>query len=352
MTNDSMRDNTPDDPELWDTLARYLAGESSPDETAQVRAWLAADPSRAELLDALNRSLSTIAAAPENIDVEAALRRVSARIDEPAVHAIEAARDRKQRAGRPPVWLAWAAAVAAVLLGTTLLVQLALNPRSTRTPALTANTYEASIGAVDSVRLADGTRVLLAPGSRIVVAAGYGATTHDVTLSGEALFDVAKSAAGRFTVRAGSALIRDLGTTFTVHSDDGAEVRVVVTSGSVALRAATATDSGTVLRAGDRGVLAADGRVSVERGSASDVDLAWTSGRLVFDNATLAHVAVELRRWYGFELQFADSALARRTFRSSFSGEAVDSVLAEIELALGDVDIERTGNNTAVVRAK
>jgi transmembrane sensor len=349
MTTESTTATTPDEPdERWETLARYLVGESSATEAAQVERWLAEDPRRAELLDALRRSTASIELPPQrDIDVEAALRRISARLDEPAVHALDSVRWRKLR-GSPLA----RAAVVVVLLGAVVAVWRTSHDRDEATsdaPAIADRTFTAPVGAVDSARLEDGTRVLLAPGSRLTVASGYGHATHEVELAGEALFDVAATAAGRFTVRSGQAFVRDLGTTFAVRAGPTA-VRVVVTSGSVLLGTAAASDSGTVLRAGDRGVLSPDGQVSAERGGATRDDLAWTAGRLVFANATLAQVADELRRWYGIQLQLADSALAARHFTASFQGEDVQSVLDVIALAL-DVDIQRSGN-TAVVRRR
>jgi transmembrane sensor len=350
MTTESTRGNTPDHDEQWDQLARYIAGESSAAEAAQVERWLAEDPRRRELLAALQRATASFAStAPADVDVEAALQRVSAQLDEVPVRELAPARARARR----PIWtgtLARAAALGAVLLGGGVIVwQTTRDSATSNITTVADRTFSAPVGAVDSVRLADGTRVVLAPGSRLTVGAAFGTSTHDVELMGEALFDVAPASAGRFTVRTGLAEIRDLGTTFSVRSDP-AQVRVVVTSGSVVLRVAAAADSGTVLRAGDRAVLPRGGTVSTERGSASAADLAWTNGRLVFDNATLAQVADELRRWYGIELQLADSSLAARHFTASFAGEDVQHVLDVLALALA-VEVRLTGS-TAVVSRK
>ena len=348
MTTEPTRGNAADETDLWDRLARYVSGESSAAEADQVRAWLAADPRRAALLTALERSLQTVEThGPTDLDVEAALARVSARLDEPVVRSISSARGPARPAWR--VGLIRAAATVAVLVGATVVWQSVRQGGGDGTTALATRTFEAPVGAVDSMRLPDGTRVLLAPGSRLNVGADYGVSSHDVELIGEALFDVAAAAAGRFTVRAGDAVITDLGTTFTVRSDAEREVRVVVTAGSVMLRAATAADSGTILRAGDRGVLSPAGEIVAYRGAASGDDLAWTRGQLVFNNATLAHVADELRRWYGVELQFAEAALANRHFTASFAGEDVAQVLSVLELALG-VRVQRNGN-TVVIHA-
>jgi transmembrane sensor len=88
----------------------------------------------------------------------------------------------------------------------------------------------------------------------------------------------------------------------------------------------------------------------VRRGAATDDDVSWLRGRLVYRDAPLAHVRADLRRWYGLELVLADSALAARHLTASFAGEPPDEVLRVIGLALGAA-IERRGD-TAVVRPR
>jgi transmembrane sensor len=190
--------------------------------------------------------------------------------------------------------------------------------------------------------------VVLGPASRLTVAATYGSERRDVELAGEAVFEVVHDPARPFAVRIGTVVIQDLGTTFAVR-DDGGEVGVVVTSGSVLLR--NAGDSlGVELRAGDRGLLTPGGRPTAERSGATADDLAWTQGRLVFNGAPMSLVKSDLRRWYGIELQIADPSLAGRHLTAAFSGEPADQVLNMVGLALG-ARIERRGD-TAIVRAR
>jgi transmembrane sensor len=171
------------------------------------------------------------------------------------------------------------------------------------------------------------------------------------------LFEVTHDPARPFRVRSGEVIIEDLGTTFSVRDDDDG-VRVVVTAGSVLLqgtekprRSGTSpTQPSVVLKAGDRGGVDRDGRPVAERSAATDQDLAWTRGRLVFDNAPLSRVRTDVRRWYGLDLQVADSALAGRHLTTSFAGESVEQVLDVIALALG-ARIERRGD-IAVIRAR
>jgi transmembrane sensor len=184
----------------------------------------------------------------------------------------------------------------------------------------------------------------------------YGRGDREVGLVGVALFEVMHGS-HPFRVRSGNAVIEDLGTTFSVRDDDDG-VRVVVTAGSVLLQGvekprrsgSKSTREGVVLKAGDRGAVDREGRPVAERSTAGDQDLAWTRGRLVFDNAPLSRVRADVRRWYGVELQIADSALAGRHLTTSFAGEPVEQVLDVIALALG-ARIERRGD-IAVVRAR
>src|SRR5687768_4795688 len=79
---------TPDDHHdaHWEALARYLSGESHPDEVEQIERWLAEDPARRGLLDALDEQMRRLAAAPPaDVHVEAALASVRSRLNEPEV---------------------------------------------------------------------------------------------------------------------------------------------------------------------------------------------------------------------------------------------------------------------------
>ena len=351
-----MKKETPnplDDSADWEAIARYFAGESPPDEASAVQRWLEAHPSEASALSSLNDATALVASAtPADLDVEAALKRVSERRDAADVISIGSRRPTRRTPAHVAVparrWQSIAlpaAAAAVVLIGGGLW----WHSRQTTgyTPASAAQVFATNVGQRDSVRLADGTRVLLAPESRLTVAMGYGNTMRELELTGEAYFDVRHDAARPFVVHAGSADIRDLGTTFTVRVAGNSGVRVAVTSGSVSLVHASASpNAAVVLRPGDAGTLGLDGRALVERGGTAEPDTAWTSGRLVFREAPVSSVRSELRRWYGIDLVI-DSAFAGRHLSMTFEGETADRVLEVIALSLG-AEVQRQGNRAVI----
>ncbi len=193
--------------------------------------------------------------------------------------------------------------------------------------------------------------MVLGPGSRLLVPAGYGANARSVELEGQALFDVRHDASRPFRVGVGAAEIEDLGTTFTVRTDaDGVEV--VVSAGSVRLQDTAHRAARTVtLRAGSLAVLPRTQQPPlVRRAAPAEQEASWAGHRLVFDNASLARVRDDLLRWYGLTLQVTDSALLARHLKAEFTGETPQQVLDVIALALGAV-IERRGD-TALLRLR
>ena len=122
-----------------------------------------------------------------------------------------------------------------------------------------AHAYSTAVGQRDSVILADGSRVMLGPDSRLTVPADYGVTTRTVALRGDGYFDVHHDSATPFVVHAGDAVIEDIGTRFTIESDALDTTTVSVLAGSVRLRAVdSATTTGAILarrrsRLGDDG---------------------------------------------------------------------------------------------------
>lgn len=333
----------PSEAQTWEALARFLSGESSAAESRAIREWLESEPADAQLIGALDRSMRALSAKPlRDLDVDGALQSIRGRLhvgdglDQPPEQA-EPARERKL-----PIWRTNSfriAAAVALLLGALAVWRTSSGPDTG--PMAPALAFATAVGRVDSIPLADGTRVILGPDSRLAIDAGYGSGARTVVLTGEAMFEVVHDASSPFTVSAGDASIRDLGTRFSIRTFD-ATVQVAVMEGSVLFNGMAAPDdAGVVLAAGDAGTLDANGNIEVTPGSVTDADLEWTRGRLVFDEATLARVVADLRRWYGVDVRVNDTTLAGRHITATFEGEQVEQVLNAIALTLGARTVQR-----------
>ena len=320
-------DFTPEHPAgmpAWEAIARHLAGESSATECAAVAAWLLAHPDEAQAIAAIQESSAQLRATAA-VDVEAALTRVHARMQQPEMPVIPlhpATRSLRR------AYAAWGLAAAAVVL----FAIGVLRPRQNVAPAV-ARVLSTRIGQVDSLRLDDGTRVVVGPSSELRIDAHYAEGRREVALRGTAFFEVTHDTSHPFSVRTHGAVITDLGTKFAVRGDGADGVEVSVTEGAVRVQ----SDGGrrADLGAGDRARLAAAGALDVQRAVDSEEDAAWTRGRIVFREAPVSRVRSELRRWYGVELVLSDSTLASRHLTAAFTKETRQQVLDVIALALG-----------------
>lgn len=179
--------------------------------------------------------------------------------------------------------------------------------------------------------LPDGTRLVLNAGSRVRLAAGYGAGpggARELTLDGEAYFAVVRDARHPFRVRAGGATVEDLGTRFAVraYAEEGGRVEVAVAEGRVALGVppadsepnTTPSAPAVALEAGE--VARVDARGTVTRARADVARrLAWAEGDagvLVLDDVPLGEAVAPLARWLDLDLRLGDSTLAARRGRA------------------------------------
>jgi transmembrane sensor len=327
----------------WERIARYLTGEAGSSEADATRRWIEEDPHRAKVVQLLESILVNVSREDSShIDVEGALKQVKSRLDTPKIIPIipRAARGTPDRTFAA---LLRVAAAAVIIFGGLILWQ--------RTRGDGTQTYATSVGERRQIVLKDGSKVLLGPTSRLVVPV---ITPEEgwrmVILDGAAYFSVVHDPAHPFTVKVGDIVIRDVGTAFSVETDDSAGTRIAVDSGSVSVGPAADRDRDAVLNARDKATVDTKGAVTVERSAVSDDDLAWTQGRLVFRDAPLILVGAELYRWYGVRLRVSDSSLANLHLTASFSGEPVDRVLNVIALSLG-ARIERQGNVAILHRA-
>jgi transmembrane sensor len=201
--------------------------------------------------------------------------------------------------------------------------------------ASAARTYETAARQIDTLRLADGSTVVLGPSSRLVLGEAFGSGARETALEGQAYFDVVHDDARPFVVYAARATLRDIGTTFAVRSDSVLGTRVAVSSGAVDVVAtAGGSTPPTVLHAGDRAEVTRAG-MRVERGTVTDDELSWTRGVLEFRDASLASVAQELRRWHGVHLVVTDSTIANRRVTATFERAGIDDVARVLAAVVG-----------------
>lgn len=168
-------------------------------------------------------------------------------------------------------------------------------------------------GTSRHIALTDGSSITLAPRSRLTVEGWHG---DHMALSGGALFDIRHDPSRQLAISASGLTISDVGTRFDVQAQDDA-VRVAVVEGRVEVSAESM--SAPMRLSAGRGLAydANAGTATVASVKPGDVG-SWQQGRLSYENASLALVAGDLRRYAGVSVEVPASLRARR-----FSGTLI-----------------------------
>jgi transmembrane sensor len=313
----------------WPIVDRYLAGEATPAERELVERWLAESEEFRLFLAALHRSeLDDELIRRAATDVRARLERGEAPVSG------SRRRDIPRHAVRPfpkrGLGALKAAAAIAVLLGGPLLVrQLTQSPDRRHAAEATLGAVVAPVGRPPvSVALADGSHVILSPGSTLRYATAFGTDHREVHLEGEAYFDVEHDARRPFVVRAGDLVAEDFGTEFVIRAyPEDRYGRVIVREGLVGI-------GGTTVAPGQLGRLDAHGVPVVEAADTASW-FAWTRGQLSLDDMLLRDALPKLSRWYDLDFRLADSSLGSKKLVGEFPAYLNDQALKHAVAVFG-----------------
>jgi transmembrane sensor len=209
--------------------------------------------------------------------------------------------------------------------------------------------YATGIGKLQTVRLADGTRMELNTNTR--VRTDVTAKRRVVTLdSGEAYFDVVHDANRPFTVYAGSRRITDLGTKFSVFRD-GDDVRVTVREGRVKVDVLdpSAVNAPVEAQAGHMVITKGNESLVMTRPS-EDIanELSWRNGMLVFNQQTLADAADQFNR-YNTRKIVVEGAARHIRIGGSFKAQNVDVFVLLLHRGFG-LSVDDQGERIVVSR--
>ena len=165
-------------------------------------------------------------------------------------------------------------------------------------------------GKQTTLTLADGTRVWVNAGSRLIYPSAFDDDRREIYAEGEIYIEVAHDAARPFTVHTGKMDVRVLGTRFYVSSYGRDRTQeVVLRSGSVNVAPADAPEHGIRIEPDQRASLDTAGTFRIREVRAEDY-ISWIHGYYRFDNTLLSDVLARLARYYTRSSSFPEMVLA------------------------------------------
>ena len=193
-----------------------------------------------------------------------------------------------------------------------------------KTIAVTASADQRNL----PVDLPDGSHIYLNRNSKLTYRSNFGKNTRDVKLTGEAFFDITPDTEKPFTIDAGKANIKVVGTSFNVLTENtGSAVEVFVKTGKVLLTD-KAGEKALIL---DPGYIGKMDVVKSEKIINNDPNyLAWNTGKLVYKHEKLAIVFRDLKKVYDMDIVADDPSIPEYPWTSPIDYQPQDRIILMI----------------------
>lgn len=309
-------------------LTRYIFGKSTEKEMRSVEKWLEADPENMTLFRHFYFSQQAFfdLQLMDSIDTEEALIRLKTTVY------------KKKKKEKNQYKLLIIRRVAAALLIPLLILAGYFLPRSESKDLPHLVEVTTNPGVISVFDLPDSTKVWLNAGSKLVYPSDFNQRNRWVRLSGEGFFKV-KKRKNPFEVKIDSAYsIKVLGTTFNVqaYADDDF-IKTSLINGRVQLNYLSTNnlEETRCLREKETSFYSKELRNMKIEKSDIDVNIAWKSGRIFFDNHTLKQAIRILRRHYNVEFKVLNESIYKSAITGKFDNEQLPQVLNYIKEATG-----------------
>ena len=175
------------------------------------------------------------------------------------------------------------------------------------------------------VSLPDGSKIFLNRNSELTYHANFGGRGRNVTLTGEAFFEIAPDVTRPFIISAGDAKVKVVGTSFNVITRNSeAAVEVFVKTGKVLLSNNSGTES-LSLEPGYIGTVKA--KASVKKLNDNPNYLSWNTGLLVYNGQKLNVVFSDLKRVYNMDIEVADTAILENRWTSPIDNQPQETII-------------------------
>lgn len=214
--------------------------------------------------------------------------------------------------------------------------------------------YNTSAAERKKITLPDGTVILLNAKSKLQLNKNFGINNREVTLVGEAFFDVTHDKNNPFKVITADFNINVLGTTFNVKAyPDEATSEAVLIKGVIVMESNRAGGNSITMKPSQKvifyknlpalpsvkqsGPIAKGPEISInsytKTNDSTIVEMAWTQNRLVVQDQSFAELKKTLERWYNVKIIFTDSEIEQYHFTATFKNENLVEVLCALQSA-------------------
>jgi ferric-dicitrate binding protein FerR (iron transport regulator) len=319
----SKADNTPQP--ILELITRFLEGNASEIDLINLENWLKESPDNRRYFDELNNTYQA----------SVSLNRFSQNKIDEGWHKLS------QHMSNEPVTLRVLSSkqrhftflkIAASILAVAIVGFWSIRLLQYNTVPAQATLVRNAEGNNTRIVLPDNSVVWLNSNSQLEYPPTFGNTTREVSLKGEAFFDV-KKGSKPFIVKTGKVQVHVKGTRFNVQAyKDEDSVKTTLEEGRVELHI-KGRESFFVMNPGDQITLNTKADDVIRRKVNPSNFSAWKEERLVFNNTPLGDIAARVGNRYKVKISVTPGLVYRERLTMTIEHETLDEVLEMISLS-------------------
>lgn len=292
-------------------LLRYLLNRCTPTEMKQLEEWVASDKENADLLFDAERmwQLKDECRFADHQKVEQAYQTFLSNLEKK-----KQLHDGGKKKHLSILSLMKYAAVIVIILLLSSNLYYLFNKGDNAETAL-INTIEVPKGQRVSLTLSDGTKVWLNSQSKLTYPSGFSKEKREVSLVGEAFFEVAHDKTKPFMVSSYLLKVNVLGTKFNMKTYPDEVAKVTLSEGSVEV---FTEENRITLKPNQQISYSVESGLILTKNIDTNLNKSWTVGELSFVNQPLIEIQKELERRFNVNILLKDTALANEIFTCRF----------------------------------
>ncbi len=237
--------------------------------------------------------------------------------------------------------------IAAVLLIGIIFTAVLFSDRIFKDDAVKMLSIQSPAGIRSNLNLPDGTKVILAGGSRIKYPENFEGDLREVFLSGRAFFDVVHNAQKPFVVSTPKMDVQVLGTRFSVTAYPSDRiVKTVLVSGSVKVML-NGQDQDVLLKPDEQFIYDSKNKSArLEQVNAGNLT-AWIYGKQFFDQDDIFTVCKELEYWYGVDIELENAKNQDNLYTLTIEDNSLEEVLLLLK-KVSPMEYDISGNKVRI----
>jgi transmembrane sensor len=314
-------------------ISRYLSGEATYDEVAELESWMFASKENKKYFEGIKFIHEKTIAYHRRLsfDVDAGWNKLHRNMQNPNRQTLPTSRTLNLNT---KYFLGIAASIAIIVGLSIWYFQFSKNPRN--------EIAYVSKEKVENIILKDSSKIILNRKSEIKYSSGFGIKNREVTLAGEAYFDVVHNTKIPFVVKTQGTIVEDIGTAFNIKSiTDSAFIEVFVDSGSV--RFYTSDNPGIRLKKGETAIYNKKTNTFTMIHSIDENKLSYETHKFKFDNTRLADALTKISDVYQVSMKISNPKTNDCQITVVFENESIDAITNIIAETLGLKVIKNDG---------